>query len=83
MARRIDSLKVGEKVILRFEGRSGFTNDATNGNCTFRGMTGEGDDRRARFDTWEAFRYRGGWARDRRRGDYGSTPERIRILDAL
>lgn len=76
MARRIDSLNVGDKVLLSFEGSRSLGNDAYTDECIFAGITGEGNDRRASFGDWEAYRFRGGWA-------YGSSAERLRVLEVI
>jgi hypothetical protein len=76
MARRIDSLKAGDKVRLEFCGSRSLGNDGYTDDCVFEGIIGEGDARRAKFDDWEAYRYRGGWA-------YGSSAEPLRLLEVL
>lgn len=76
MARRIDSLKAGDKVRLEFCGSRTLGNSAYTDDCIFEGITGSGDDRRAIFGDWEAYRYNGGWA-------YGSSAERLRVLEVL
>lgn len=76
MARRIDSLNVGDKVRLEFCGSRSLGNDPYTDDCVFEGIVGEGDARRAVFGDWEAYRYNGGWA-------YGSSAERLRVLEVL
>lgn len=76
MARRIDSLKAGDKVRLEFCGSRSLGNAPYVDDCVFEGITGAGDDRRAIFGDWEAYRFRGGWA-------YGSSAEPLRLLEVL
>ena len=80
MARRIDSLGVGEKVVLDFTGSMG--NTGYRETMIFKGITGEGEKRRATFadqyteDEWEAYRYNKHWA-------YGSSADRLRVVEVL
>lgn len=76
MARRIDTLKVGDKVRLKFAGSRSLGNDAHEETCIFNGIEGEGDKRRAKFDEWEAYRFRGRWA-------YGSSAENLVVLEVV
>lgn len=82
MAKRIDSLTPDTEVTLRFHHRGNSYDEA----ATFLGISGEGDDRRARFrsaDTetltagrtyeWEAYRYNGHWA-------YGTSADRLSLV---
>jgi hypothetical protein len=82
MAIRIDSLKPGSKVTLRFMAEfQGKGHDWTD-TVKFIRIEGEGDDRRAVFSDilgrgayseWEAYRYNGRWA-------YGSSAETLRLV---
>lgn len=75
MAKRIDSLKYGQRVNLRFHGRATREEDAI-----FRGIDGDGEDRRATFEQdgfiWTAYRYQGHWA-------YGSSADRLQLLEEV
>lgn len=75
--KRIDSLKPGTKVTLRFmrefQGTGSYDEDAI-----FEGITGTGDDRLATFSStgdfsWSAYRFNGRWA-------YGSSAETLRLV---
>lgn len=81
--KRIDSLKPGTQVTVRFmrEYQFGGPDDE---KFFFHGILGEGDDRRAVFgptasldqnyrDSWEAYRFNGRWA-------YGSSAETLRLV---
>jgi hypothetical protein len=75
---RIDNLAVGSEITLRFHGSNG--NQTHEETFIFRGISGEGDERRATFqysgnvdDVWEAYRYNGRWA-------YGSSADRLSIV---
>lgn len=78
--KRIDSLKPGTKVRLRF-GRE-FQGDGSDfEDAVFEGITDTGDDRRATFSQdggieWDAYRYQGRWA-------YGSSAESLRLVEIL
>lgn len=81
MARRIDSLKAGDKVVLEFTGSMG--NEGHVETMIFKGITGEGTQRRATFadvydstSDWEAYRYNGYWA-------YGTSADRLRLLEVV
>lgn len=76
MARRIDSLKAGDKVRLLFAGSRSLGNDSYEETVIFHGIEGEGEKRRAKFDEWEAYRFRGGWA-------YGSSAEKLSLLEVV
>jgi hypothetical protein len=83
--KRIDSLKPGTKVTLRFNGQYG--NGTYEEPATFLGIEGTGDDRTAQFETdtelnatgrytWSAYRFKGFWA-------YGSSAERLTLVEIL
>lgn len=81
MARRIDSLVTGDKVVLEFTGSMG--NSGYTDTVVFKGIEGEGDKRRATFadvydasSEWQAYRYNGYWA-------YGSSADRLRLLEVI
>ena len=74
MAKRIDSLKTGSRVTVKFHGSKNLGNESWTDTVTFYGITGEGDYRVARFDNWYAYRYNGRWA-------YGSSAERLSLVD--
>lgn len=81
MARRIDSLAIGTKVLLEFTGSMG--NSGYTETMIFKGIEGEGDKRRATFadvydasNEWQAYRYNGGWA-------YGTSADRLRLLEVI
>ena len=73
----IDKLEFNTTVLLRFHG-SNF-NETYEEEHIFRGVSGEGDDRRALFWSatghydWEAYRYRGHWA-------YGTSADRLSLV---
>lgn len=71
MQKRIDRLQPGAQVTLRFHGSMG--NETHDERATFQGIVGEGDDRLAQFDGWEAYRYRGHWA-------YGTSADRLSLI---
>lgn len=73
---RIDQLKPGTRVTLRYHGSMG--NLTHDGDAEFVRITGDGDDRRAVFTEpsigeWEAYRYDGRWA-------YGSSADRLQLV---
>lgn len=81
MARRIDSLAIGTKVLLEFTGSMG--NSGYTETMIFKGIEGTGDDRRATFADeydasaeWQAYRYNGYWA-------YGTSADRLRLLEVI
>lgn len=84
MAKRLDSLKPGTKVRLKFHGTLSFGNAPYEETATFQGVVGEGDNRRALFSDlsskspfdWEAYRYKNRWA-------YGSSAERLSVVEVV
>jgi hypothetical protein len=77
--KRIDSLKPGDVVTLRFVGRWG--NSTYEERMEFVGITGAGDDRRATFrtpgyanDDWDAYRFNGRWC-------YGTSADPLVLLE--
>lgn len=73
MARRIDSLKAGELVDLKFHGSKQFGNDSYELTTKFVGIKGEGNAREAVFEDVTAYRSNGGWA-------YGTSAEKLTIV---
>lgn len=81
MSKRIDSLKPNSRITLQFNGRGG--NRTRREPALFLGVTGTGDDRRAKFRSfddynfrtyeWEAYRFEGFWA-------YGSSADRLQLI---
>ena len=71
-AKRINDLKDGESVTLKFHGSKRLGNEPWEDTVVFHRFEGEGDDKRAFFDNWEAYRYNGHWA-------YGSSAEKLTI----
>lgn len=84
MAKRIDSLKPGTTVTLKFHGSKSLGNDPYIQDAVFLGVYGVGDDRRARFMSveakiydpggWDAYRFNGHWA-------YGTSAERLTLVE--
>lgn len=73
MARRIDSLVSGEEVVLRFHGSRALGNAGYDDKVIFERIEGEGEDRRAIFDSFEAYRFNKRWV-------YGMSAERLSIV---
>jgi hypothetical protein len=84
MAKRIDKLKSGTQVTLKFHGSKSLGNDPYIEDAIFVGIYGVGDDRRARFMSanatigntggWDAYRFNGHWA-------YGTSAERLSLVE--
>lgn len=79
MAKRIDSIKNGQRVTLRFMANFQGKDGAWDEDMVFDGIDGDGDDREARFkyldssDHWKAYRFNGRWV-------YGSSAETLRLI---
>ena len=80
MAKRIDSLVAGETVVLKFHGSKQLGNDSYQEEVTFVEVTGEGEERQARFSTsgngenvFDVYRYNGSWA-------YGMSAEKLTVV---
>jgi hypothetical protein len=87
--RRIDNLKIGTEIVLRFHEGSGYHDE----RGIFLGIEGTGEDRRARFETdnatpnfgslsgaysWSAYRSTNNkfWA-------YGSSEQRLQLIEII
>lgn len=73
MAKRIDSLTAGQQVTMKFHGSKRLGNESYELDLIFKGITGAGEDRRAKFDEVELYRYEGRWA-------YGTSAERATLV---
>lgn len=78
----IDTLTPGREVNLRFYGSPDIGNLPYDESAVFLGITGSGEERRARFETvgeddrlieWEAYRFEGDWA-------YGTSAQLLRAI---
>jgi hypothetical protein len=86
--KRIDSLKPGTPVRLKFCAEFQGKDQAYEEDAVFVALTGEGNDRRATFGSpdqrvpgedrvwyqWDAYRYKGRWV-------YGSSAETLRLVE--
>lgn len=82
----IDELQSGQRVELMFCGSKELGSKPHTRQAWFAGIQGEGEDRRAWFQTripgdsrcyqWDAYRYDGDWA-------YGTSAERLRLIRVI